>query len=682
MPSVKIVMEYRAEINNNLQWGNTKIKTTSTSADIHIDISDKEIESIEKLLLPSGGCFSYDARHVIRCWDSVDVSACPGSGKTTILLAKLKVLAERMPFFDNSGLCVLSHTNVAVNEIKTKLAKYTDKLMQYPNFIGTIQTFIDRFITLPYLKRIYGRSIQFVDDRTYANHMMKTMLSNKKKYGILQWFIKNQYQNRKGDAKDEADFLSKMDLSDEGDLYIKIANKTVKVAGSDRPSAKQFAILTNEMICLEGLIRYKDAYFYAERAVDELNESYTDLFSCRFRYVFVDEYQDCVSYQRRAIERLFDKEKTKIMCIGDPDQAIYSGQDEEDGGWTPRDGYMTLTLSNRFGQEIADILSPLKKDGVMIHASKGNGNYQPTVIVYEPADIEKVLERFIAVLESNKLNDINGSYRVIGHIHRNDVKGTKLGDYWKGYEAPSSFRSEFKYYGMINEIADELKKGNLYAADKIIKRLMCKVFHYIGITDADTGKEFIVSGIGNTLREKEYEGIFSSFILTLPSLMDIDADKSEIIGNIDDSFRKMIIELVNGQGMEKEYFGRIPEHLMDAWDVNPREAKNIVMPEKNIFIDPIRGRKIEFGSVHSVKGQTHDATLYVETEIRGGSDISRILQFYGVGAKNNAAITEYSRKVVYVGMSRPSKLLCVAMNNNTYEKGKEAFKNWRIEKVR
>ena len=34
--------------------------------------------------------------------------------------------------------------------------------------------------------------------------------------------------------------------------------------------------------------------------------------------------------------------------------------------------------------------------------------------------------------------------------------------------------------------------------------------------------------------------------------------------------------------------------------------------EKNIFIDPIRGRRIEFDTIHGVKGETHDATLYLE----------------------------------------------------------------------
>lgn len=137
-------------------------------------ISNKDIESTERLLLPDGAHFSEDARDVMRCWHSTDVSACPGSGKTTVLLAKLKLLADRMPFVSGAGICVLSHTNVAVNEIEKRLSDYADKLLSYPNYIGTIQSFVDKFVTMPYLRNITGRNVQAVDDFTYAQHMISS----------------------------------------------------------------------------------------------------------------------------------------------------------------------------------------------------------------------------------------------------------------------------------------------------------------------------------------------------------------------------------------------------------------------------------------------------------------------------------------------------------------------------
>ena len=88
-----------------------------------IEISDTDIEYAEKIFLPEGCSFDSERRTVIKCMESKDLQACPGSGKTTTLLAKLAILAQRMPFEDNKGICVLTHTNVAINEIKRKNVK-------------------------------------------------------------------------------------------------------------------------------------------------------------------------------------------------------------------------------------------------------------------------------------------------------------------------------------------------------------------------------------------------------------------------------------------------------------------------------------------------------------------------------------------------------------------------------
>lgn len=67
----------------------------------------------------------------------------------------------------------------------------------------------------------------------------------------------------------------------------------------------------------------------------------------------------------------------------------------------------------------------------------------------------------------------------------------------------------------------------------------------------------------------------------------------------------------------------------------------------------------------------------------GASDLSRILHCFGVGKQGNSTLYDYSRKLAYVGMSRPKKLLCVAMQAKTYEKAKKVFEHeWEIIDLR
>src|SRR5271154_5929584 len=68
-----------------------------------------------------------------------DVQACPGSGKTTLVGLKLMLLLENWhdPY---SGICVLTHSNVAIDEIMSRVGRDVagSKLLSYPHFIGTI----------------------------------------------------------------------------------------------------------------------------------------------------------------------------------------------------------------------------------------------------------------------------------------------------------------------------------------------------------------------------------------------------------------------------------------------------------------------------------------------------------------------------------------------------------------
>ena len=90
--------------------------------------TNDEIRTAHDLLLPGRPFFEEDKIEVIQCNESRDIKACPGSGKTTVLLAKLLILSNRMPFADGSGVCVLTHTNVAIDEIKARFGGKADLL--------------------------------------------------------------------------------------------------------------------------------------------------------------------------------------------------------------------------------------------------------------------------------------------------------------------------------------------------------------------------------------------------------------------------------------------------------------------------------------------------------------------------------------------------------------------------
>ena len=632
-----------------------------------LEIDDKELEIVENILLEKGCHFANDAKEVIRYWKSVDVAACPGSGKTTVLLAKPKLLADRMPLKKGSGVCVLSHTNVAVNEIKTKLSNYADLLMSYPNYVGTIQSFIDQFVTKPYLKQKTDASIQVVEDSVYAQHLYKLLWKDRSQnspYQKIRYFIKFNVKNGSGQYDNEISYMENLYQKD-GALYVSKQKKPL--AGADSLSAKQYETAIQELLVSEGLIRYKDAYQYAVESISELSTEYTDLFSRRFQYVFIDEYQDCNQMQRDALDKLFNQNECCVFHIGDSDQAIYNSENSEIEDWKPGTSCLSMASSNRYGQEIADILTNLRTDKKVINASLGETGYIPTVIIFDDASIDKVVGKHILALDENGLYDPNGIYKIIGAVKKRDLAGLKIGDYWAEYDDRNNLKSEYNYWNYVRRISEGLSEGKLYYVEGQFRSLLCKILHYAGVKNKISGREYTSKTIKRRIDEEHSEQYRNDWI-------QITKLKSYDVKSVDAAIRMLIRDLIDFKGKtEDDLFGLFPEYFMKEGDLEENKQGN-----HNFFIEPIRGRKIVIDTVHGVKGETHDATLYLETEKSRSSDIRRILPYLGVGKKGSQAISEYSRKCVYVGMSRPRKLLCLAVRAETYEEGKKVFQTWKV----
>ena len=623
------------------------------------EISDQDIESTEKLLLPEGAHFPEDARNVIRCWHSADVAACPGSGKTTVLLAKLKLLVDRMPLENGAGICVLSHTNVAVDEIRERLLGYADKLLSYPNYIGTIQSFVDKFVTMPYLRNIAGRNVQAVDNLTYAQHMLNR-IHNGGRYSTLDYVIKANFKHG-NQFKEKLDYVQALYLRSDGALCVE--KQTRALAGADTKSTKQYKALLDDLLKNEGIIRYRDAYSHAEAAINSLPEEYTDLFSSRFQYVFIDEYQDCVDVQRRAIDAIFNSTKCTVIKIGDSDQAIYNSSENDTPDWVPQDRFLPIMTSCRYSQEIADLICKLKKGNKHITTSAGKMGVKPILLIFDPEKIDRVISGFINALETHGLYDNEGVYKAIGAVRKKDSSGLKIGSYWSEFDGSVKKQGEYNYWVLVDDITTNLLEGNLYKAERIVRKLLCRIFHYAKVRHPISGKEYSVATIKRSL-DDEYRDIYRQWIYEMSRLQNIERE------TIDCLMRQKINELLKIKNSQADdIFGCLPEYFLDRTAVVNQAEK----PEKNIFIDPTRGRRIKFDTIHGVKGETHDATLYLETDRQGASDLNRILPYYGVGKIGSSNLFDYSRKLAYVGMSRPKKLLCVAMQAKTYEKSKGVF---------
>ena len=151
------------------------------------------------------------------------------------------------------------------------------------------------------------------------------------------------------------------------------------------------------------------------------------------------------------------------------------------------------------------------------------------------------------------------------------------------------------------------------------------------------------------------------------------ASMPETNKNSVDAVVRELLKLVIPLGEDENFFESLPAYFME--DVAAQKSADV----KNIRVDNPTGRKLIFDTVHGVKGETHDITLYLESFEHNGGDLKRILPLLADKPPvANTSLFEYTRRCVYVGMSRPKKLLCVAVTGNTYESDRDAFRGWEI----
>ena len=95
---------------------------------------------------------TYRQKRIVVCNEPrIIVKACPGSGKTFSVTARLARILKKNKLNRHQGIAVLSFTNTACNEIKMGLQEdWGINEVSNPHFIGTIDKFINDYIFLPF----------------------------------------------------------------------------------------------------------------------------------------------------------------------------------------------------------------------------------------------------------------------------------------------------------------------------------------------------------------------------------------------------------------------------------------------------------------------------------------------------------------------------------------------------
>ncbi|TNH03298.1 hypothetical protein FHQ22_08810, partial [Pasteurellaceae bacterium Phil31] len=493
-----------------------------------INITEEEVYYAERLLLPLGKTFDDEHKAFIRNFNTIDLQAVPGSGKTTALLAKLVILERKLPFIDGSGILVLSHTNAAIDEIKEKIQKHCPKLFSYPNFIGTIQSFVDEFLAIPFYVSKFKKKPIRIDNEIY-NERIKNYLD---KLWLHRFNLSEETNRKVAHIKNnnEALFYNyRFQLSNKIQLIKKLNEGILEISkprGRTRPQnyrdytlqEKQevynWFLSLKKSILKSGILHYDDAYFLAELYLKKI-PSIKTILQKRFSFVFVDEMQDMDTHQYNLLERLFYDEGhsvSKIQRIGDKNQAIYNSVKATDI-WQDRVEVLRLNGSQRLSKPIADVVKKfaLYNDNNFDIVGKNECNIKPHILVFENETIENIIPYFSKIVRENNLVNSEKPIKAVcwntdwkdDDISRNNVTKLRLEDYHKGFKKEKG-KPKQDYDNLKSYLLYYAKKQTLEPVRKNILNAFLKIFRLESINTSDD-RPYTKKKLIESIREKDIE---------------------------------------------------------------------------------------------------------------------------------------------------------------------------------
>jgi DNA helicase II / ATP-dependent DNA helicase PcrA len=646
---------------------------------VEIKITNKDVVCAENVLLLEDQHFDDERKDFIKNLDTIDLQAVPGSGKTTALLAKLLILEKHFPFGDGSGVLVISHTNAAIDEIKSKIERFCPKLFSYPNFVGTIQSFVDDFLAIPYYLNHFKKRPYRIDDEIYNETIdrlfswsIATFTTQEQKNARYFLMGRNcKYSFRLGFDNGHFILLDKLNGNKLKIEKPKRGRKWIDFNDYEKNKIENWLIAFKIKVLKDfGVLHFDDAYFLSSLYFNEF-PNIKKLLQKRFRYIFVDEMQDMAKHQYDLLEKVFFDRGNSISMyqrIGDKNQAIFNGDITLDDIWKPRDKLLELKGSYRLTEKTANIVKPFGLNFIDIEGrftSTNVAKIKPHVFVFD--NPQSVLPEFTEIIKINELSDDkhpfcaigwSADYKYFGKVKTDPDKSKfTVKCYYPDFEK-DDHRPKEDYFCLENYLLyyDKDKK-TLESVRKSILNALLRILRYENILNDNrnyTKKKLLFFLKENT--EKQYENL--KFLLYQWSINIIRGKKSEVYSEL----KNYISEFLSIFGKSIDKSKDFIETLENNGNVT---SGSIKLKNGNIYEKD--GIKIEVTTIHAVKGQTHTATLYLETFYQKKYETNRLLeQFRGSKFDSIKTYDKQTTKMAYVGLSRPTHLLCMAIHKDRF----------------
>ena len=559
------------------------------------------------------------------------VKACPGSGKTFSVAARMARLLRENNLSRHQGIAAISFTNTACDVIKKELKEtFGYPNVSYPSFIGTIDSFINTYIFLPYAHLVMGCDCRPEIVGTEFN----------------KWFDYDPTQTRYIRGKHGEQIITSRDANYYFDLIsfglndqlLRLAPYQAYHFGKadwENPnkkdgSPKKIISELKEMKWKHfnaGKVNQADAIYFTFRILDKYPSIAQNIVR-RFPILIIDEAQDTTELQMAIIDKLSQCGAESIMLIGDPDQAIFEWNTANPRLFmekynSPNWHSLDLSENRRSSEKICQLANRFSGNAMCSIASDKDYPDEPCIKGYldTPESVNQITNHFIE--KCNEMGLDESEYAVV-------FRGQKFGETNFGLvNNDSSSRQNSPWinghYGVRDIVYGKylIDHGKYTDGLSFIEKGCYKITKQVRYVPASTIRREIAE-----VGFRRHRAEMFDFIQKLPST--------------NDTLSNWIMELQQ-KGINL---------TIDLGKANVR-IESLFRTVNHQF----RQERPYLKTIHSVKGMTLEAILVFLTKKGGNGGYVKMLND---PAQKNIQNKEELR-IIYVACTRPKKLLWIAV---------------------
>lgn len=221
------------------------------------------------------------------------VVAAPGSGKTTVIINRIKHLVDEIRV-SPSNIIVITFTRAAALNMKNR-------------YINTFHKEIS-----PFFGTFHGLSYRILLREDFKINIIEGYITNKIVEGVLRKYLDEVNEDR---VKEAVNNIS----------LFKTSGETIE---KFKPSISKEIFIE----CYESYTNYKkenNLWDFDDLTIKVLelfrnNTNLKEAYRGLFRHILVDEFQDCDDLQIEFLKMMTEKNDNSLFAVGDEDQCIYS----------------------------------------------------------------------------------------------------------------------------------------------------------------------------------------------------------------------------------------------------------------------------------------------------------------------------------------------------------------------